>query len=200
MSNPFHNQACPAPLCFPAVTDQTHPPLPKTQLSAHTGTFQLIPSRSSSSLGRHPFSNRLLRCPGGVISSWEVRDSSQPKHLPWQPQSAPAKRRKPGQQRGSRQEQCLQQGLSLCLEGCQGAETPCSKQPDLAPLQQRAGAESWPLPPAMLPGSHLPSPSNPVEGLEAPLRQAQQCLVLSRRLSRCSSAAHSLRRRLKAII
>jgi len=68
MSNPsskLPTQASPAPLCFPAATDQLQPPLPRTQPSAQTRTFHPISSRSSSSLGCLPFSSRLLWMPRG---------------------------------------------------------------------------------------------------------------------------------------
>lgn len=190
MSNPsskLPTQACPALLCFPAVTDQTQPPLPKTQRSAQTRTFQLNSSCSSSSLGHLPFSNRMLQMPWGchLIVRGQGQLAARASTLttagrPSRKEKAPVQSH--GRQRGSWQEHCLQlraQGLSLRLAGSWGVERCRYTLPDLSPLQQCIGADSWPLLPATLPSSHLPAPSNPVEGLEAPTVSSETSKAVS---------------------
>lgn len=177
-SSKLPTQTCPAPLCFPTATDQTQPPLPKTQLSAQTQTFQLLSSRSPSSLGHLPFSNCLLQMPRGVSSHGGRSGTA------WSQSTDPKNRRRP-QPKGespcaeSRQAERQPAGASPAAEGagtppspsrisgCQALQM-ASHRRAARPLssQQCVRAESWPLPPAMLPSSHLPAPSNPLEGLQ----------------------------------
>lgn len=129
MSNLSSNQACPAPLCFPAVTDQTHPPLPKTQLctgrkvSTHPITFLIL-------TGMPPMEQPSGQMPWGCHLTVGGQGSLQPEHLPWQPQRAPAKRRKPGQAEAagrstacSRASPCAWKGVRVQRHPAAGSQT-----------------------------------------------------------------------------